>query len=249
MIKNLYYELIGSVDPAIVFLHGWGMNGSSFDGLISKLSGDQKILNIDFFSFGKSDQVEEWFDTYEYAYHVFLLLKQINLKKVILVGHSFGGRIAMILSSVFDIDVVHIVLTSSAGLIKFNLIKKIKIYYYKFVKYLVRKKIVPDKTLSKFGSDDYKKLDDCLRKVFVRVVNQDLKYLLRLIYCKSTLIWDKKDDITPNWICKKLNKGLNSQNVIYFENGKHYAYLYNIEKFVKIIINIINDTKYIDNDI
>lgn len=239
MIKNLYYEFYGECDPTIVFLHGWGMDSSCFDRVINKLPLKQKILKIDFFSFGKSESVEEWFDTYEYAYHVFLLIKRLNLKNVILIGHSFGGRIAMILSSIFDINVKSIVLTSSAGINRFNIIKKIKIIHYKFLKYLVGKNIIGNHVLSHYGSDDYKKLNPKIRKVFVRVINQDLKFLLSCIRVPVSLVWDKKDNITPYWICKFLYKTLNNPNIYLFKNGKHYVFLHNIDKFANIIKTLI----------
>lgn len=235
MIKNLSYELIGKNEPVIVFLHGWGMDSSCFDGVINKLSPEQKILKIDFFSFGKSEKAEEYFDTYEYAYHIFLLIKRLDIKNIVLVGHSFGGRIAIILSSIFNLDIKNIILTSSAGVNRFCLSRKIKIAYYKFVKFLVNKRVLKNSILNSFGSSDYKKLDNIDRLVFIKVVNQDLYYLLKFIKCNTTLVWDKKDDITPYWICKKLFKGLISPNIELFTYGKHYAFLYNIDKFAKIM--------------
>jgi pimeloyl-ACP methyl ester carboxylesterase len=158
MIKNLNYELIGKSGPAIVFLHGWGMNKDAFNNVISLFDNDQLILKLDFFSFGNSDDVEDYFDTYEYAYHVFLLLKKLNLDEVYLVGHSFGGRISIILSSVFDVNICGCMLTSSAGLNRFDIKKSIKIISYKIAKFLCRKKILPCKILRRFGSNDYKNL-------------------------------------------------------------------------------------------
>ena len=238
MIKNLNYELVGQEDPTIVFLHGWGLSGSSFDGVKNRLTRNQKVLKLDFFSFGKSDSAEEWFDTYEYAYHVFLLLNELGISRIKIVGHSFGGRIAIILASIFNVSVSAMVLTSSAGLNRFNLIKTIKIKYYKIIKFLANKKIISKQRLQKYGSSDYKKLDDLTKKVFVKVVNQDLLFLIKKIKCKSYLIWDKKDNITQYWICKKLYKSLMKPSKVMFNSGKHFAYLYNIDEFSKIVNNI-----------
>ena len=248
MIKNLNYELRGSGERTIVFLHGWGLDGSVFDKLIGKFDEGTKILNLDFFSFGKSDKGEEWFDTYEYAYHIFLLINELDLKDVVLVGHSFGGRVAIILSSVFGINIHCVTLMASAGINRFNLKKNIKIYFYKITKFFVNKKLLPRKYLQKFGSADYKKLDTNDQKIFIRVVNQDLRYLLKKIKCNVILMWDKKDDITPYWICKKLYKGLSNRNIFLFNNGKHLFFIYNLSKVFLIIKQCINDNKYALSD-
>ena len=239
MIKNLTYELLGIKSPTIVFLHGWGMNGNSFDKVISGIKADQQMLKLDFFSFGTSDKAEEYFDTYEYAYHVFLLIKKLNINRIILVGHSFGGRVAMILSSVFDINVESCVLTSSAGINRFSLCKELKIIKYKIIKFLIKKKILSNNVLSNYGSSDYKKLNQSDKQVFIRIINQDLKYLVKKIKSNVLLVWDKKDDITPYWICKYLYKTLINKNIILYKNGKHFAFLYNINKFTKLLNNLI----------
>lgn len=248
MIKNLNYELRGSSERAIVFLHGWGLDGSVFDKLIGMFDESTKILNLDFFSFGKSDKGEEWFDTYEYAYHIFLLIKELGLREVVLVGHSFGGRVAIILSSVFDIKIYCVILMASAGINRFDLRKCMKIYFYKLTKFFVNKKMLPSKYLQKFGSSDYKKLDTNDQKIFVRVVNQDLQYLLKKIKYNVILMWDKKDDITPYWMCKKFYNILTNRNIYLFNNGKHMFFILNISKIYSIIKNCINDNKCIAID-
>ena len=129
---NLDYELIGKNEPAVVLMHGWGMDKKSFEKLVPLIKNNQKILSLDFFGFGKSSVPRDYFDTYEYACYVFLLLKKLNIKNVILVGHSFGGRIAILLSSIFKLNVSSLILTSSAGINKFSIVKKLKIFRYKF---------------------------------------------------------------------------------------------------------------------
>lgn len=231
---NLNYELKYSDDITFVFLHGWGMSSDSFARVIGYM-GNVSVLNLDFFGFGKSSQPAEYFDTYEYAYRVFLLLKRLNIGKVVLVGHSFGGRVAMILSSIFNIDIIGLCLTSSAGLTRKNIWVKLKIWRYKILKFLYRNK---SEKLSKFGSDDYKQLNPVMKKVFVRVVNQDLKYLLQKIQTKTFLIWGKNDKSTPVSFGKIFHKGIKNSRLIVFKNGGHFAYYHNAHKFSKYLLEL-----------
>lgn len=241
MIKNLAYELKGINEPVIVLLHGWGMNKSCFDRLVQKIVPNQKILRLDFFGFGESEKPDEFYDTYEYAYQVFLLLSELKINKVILVAHSFGGRVAIILSSIFNINIVSLVLTSSAGINKFSIYKYIKILKYKIIKFFANKKLISNKLLYNCGSKDYKNLKNIDKKIFVKIINQDLKYLLKFIMCKTILVWDKKDKDTPYYICKTLHRNIKNNIVVLYSNGKHFAFMYNINKFSNLINNLLND--------
>lgn len=244
---NLHLEYkfnrIYKSDICIVFLHGWGMNKEIFDSIIAKMENPCDILTLDFFGFGMSSEPKKYFDTYEYAYHIFVLLKKLNIKKIILVGHSFGGRISLLLSSLFDVDIYAQILTSSAGINTLSIKKKINIFRYKFCKTLVKRRLLNPKYLDKFGSSDYKKCNANLRSVFVKVVNEDLKKYLKKISAQTILVWDKKDDTTPYKIAKILHKNILNSNMVLFQNGGHFTFLYNIDKFSKIINGISNCQK------
>ena len=240
MIKNLDYNLISNGKNVILFLHGWGLDKNSFDCVIKKIYSNISIMSLDFFGFGNSETPEKYFDTYEYAYHVFLLISELNFENLIIVGHSFGGRIAIILSAVFGINVKSIILTSSAGLNRMSIVKFVKIRLYKTLKFLVSKKIISRNFLLCFGSSDYKKLDNNIRGVFNKIVNQDLCFLLKKIIGNSYLIWDKKDKITPFWICKKMRKNIKLSKIVLFKSGGHFCYMYNVNKFMVYVFNLIN---------
>lgn len=236
---NLDYNLIKNKNTTcVVFLHGWGMNKKCFDKIIHNIANDYQILSLDFFGFGKSGEPSKYFDTYEYAYHIFVLLKKLNLDKIILVGHSFGGRIAILLSSIFDIKIEYLILTSSAGIITFDLRRVLKVLNYKFKKFLVKYRLLSCVYLQNCGSKDYNDCSANLKSVFVKVVNQDLQKHLSKITTKTELVWDKKDKETPYKYCKILNKNIKNSNIRLLGIGGHFAFLYNISKFSKIISDL-----------
>ena len=49
----------------------------------------------------------------------------------------------------------------------------------------------------KFGSDDYKAAQGIMRKILVKVVNEDLKPLLKTIQAPTLLIWEMKIQLLP----------------------------------------------------
>ena len=236
--KDIYYKYFkcGS-EKTVVFLHGWGMCGDCFLNIASKLD-NANWMTIDLMGFGKSKLTEDYFDAYEYAYQIFLLLKRMSIGNIILVGHSFGGRLSILLSSVFDLDVRGLVLTSSAGLNRFELIKWLRVKTYKTLKCLAKHNLVNKRVLNKFGSNDYRAASGELQRVLLRVVNQDLGMWLKLINCKTKLVWDKKDTETKFWICKRLNKNIKNSSIVVFKTGEHFTAFKNPYKFAEIINNL-----------
>lgn len=239
MNENLDYKFIDNKsDKTIIFLHGWGLNKNSFLKIINGLSDNCNILYLDFFGFGNSPEPQYPYDTYEYAYQIFMLICKLNLKKIYLVGHSFGGRISIILSSIFDIKIHCILLTSSAGLNRFNIIKFIKIRWFKFIKKLVKLKLLHNNKLNGFGSNDYQQLSNKMKLIFIKIVNQDLSYLLSKIECKTLLVWDRKDAVTPIWICNKMFRQIKHTQKYLFKNGGHFTFFYNTGKLINIVENM-----------
>ncbi len=237
-----YNEFDGDGNKVYIFLHGWGMNSVCFNNIISGLDDFKKIISLDFFGFGRSSVPDLFFDTYEYAYYVFCVICKLGLDTcdIIVVGHSFGGRVAILLSSVFDLRISNLVLIASAGVNLFDIKKWLKISRYKLCKKLVNAKLLNEKYLDKFGSSDYKSCSENMRKVFVNVVSQDLQKHLKKTSAFVSLIWDKRDKETPYRICKILHNNFDKSNILLLENGKHFAFLCNKYK----IINYLNNMKY-----
>ena len=96
---KLYYDYqFNNKEQTVVLLHGWGGNHLSLSPLLVSFQ-NYNILTLDFFGFGQSDKPLQNFDIYSYSNAVAELLKKLNLNDIILVGHSFGGRISIILSN------------------------------------------------------------------------------------------------------------------------------------------------------
>ena len=96
MNTNIYYKYsdIGK-DFTIVLLHGWGQNISMMEP-IGKFYYDYfNILEIDLPGFGKSDEPSYVWSVFDYAKAINILIKKLKIKEVIMIGHSFGGKIAL----------------------------------------------------------------------------------------------------------------------------------------------------------
>ncbi len=194
---------------AVVFLHGWDQSAHTFDAFLNAI--DARCIALQF------GDVDTFYDVYTYALDVYMTLKAIGVDRVILVGHSFGGRIATILAALFDLDVAGLVLIDSAGIRpKHGLKYKLSVLKYK---YLSRHNLV-----DKIALNDYTTLPISMRSVFIRVVNEDLRYLLPRIHANTRIFWGMEDESTPLRDGQIFHKMIAGSKLDTFHGG-HFAFL------------------------
>ena len=103
--NNLYTEKGGNGDTTYLLLHGLGCTSDVWLGLISIINENKagKWVAPDMRGHGRS----KWNDNYGLGYHAADLAPLVqNEKKVIVVGHSMGALVAMVLATgIFDFDI------------------------------------------------------------------------------------------------------------------------------------------------
>jgi len=234
------YEYINISDKCVVFLHGFGGNLNNFSYFAKVFNNfGYSTLNINLTDFGFKN-LPKFFNIYSFADIVYKLIKLLKIKNFNLIGHSFGGRISIILSSMYKC-VNKLILVDSAGIKpRFNLKIYFKICKYKFYKKLLNYNVKIQKKLSESGSNDYKSLNDSQRCVFKNIINEDLVYLLKNITVKTLIIFGKKDKDTPIYMAKKLNKKIKNSRLILFSGG-HYCYVEEAQKFINLVKNFLEE--------
>ena len=93
--ESIAYTDEGSGDKTLFFVHGLSSNLDSWKKNIEGLTGDYRCIAIDLPGYGKSSRSKTNYSLAEYADILSAMAKQMELKNVILVGHSMGGQIAM----------------------------------------------------------------------------------------------------------------------------------------------------------
>lgn len=229
---------------AILFLHGWGSNLKSFTSAINFLKSNYRMLAIDYPGFGESEELRESFCIDDYADIVQNFLKELGIKKIILIGHSYGGRIIIKLNSRNDLpfEIEKNVLIDAAGLKDRKSLKtKTKIVVFKTLKNISRVLPVSDekrtelekKLRAKFGSSDYASAPKVLQDTLVRSVNEDLTSLLSNM--KETLIiWGDKDTVTPMWMAKKMESEINNSGLVILHGG-HFSFIDDQNTFLRVL--------------
>ena len=82
--------------PLIILLHGWGAESSLWRNFMEKLSlNGFTSYALDFPGFGKSSLPPKDFSLKDFAAIVKSFSPRLGLSEIILIGHSFGGRVAI----------------------------------------------------------------------------------------------------------------------------------------------------------
>lgn len=235
---------------AAVFLHGWGANRNLYDNIAAKVSEKYKVIAPDFPGFGGSDEPKEAWNVEAYADFVIELLQKFDVKKAVLIGHSFGGRVIFKLfekeSLPFEIDKV--ILIDSAGVKPKKTAKqKIKQRIYKMSKVVLMSapvsKLFPNAMENfrrKNGSADYNAASPMMRQCLVLAVNEDLTHVFPRVYAPTLLIWGDEDDATPLSDAKLMEEQIPDSGLVVCEGAGHFSFLQQPTKCLRVICSFLN---------
>jgi len=245
---NIAYTELGEGD-LVVLLHGWGSNRTLYQPVAQMLSAKYRVVALDFPGFGESEEPKEAWDVGNYTEFLLEFLKDYHARKVVLMGHSFGGRVIFKLFEQeklpFTID--KIILVDSAGIKpKKTLMQNLRIYTYKLCKHTLGlapiQKLFPDalETLRrKNGSADYNAASGVMRQTLVKVVNEDLSHNFKKIQSPTLLIWGELDDATPLSDAKRMEKEIKDAGLVVFDGCGHYSFLEQPQLFLRVIASFL----------
>ena len=222
----------------VILLHGWGQNIEMMKFIGDRLE-NFRVTIIDFPGFGDSTEPPFPWTVGDYTDLLYKLVKELKIKKPIIMGHSFGGRVGIKYASMYDVE--KLVLFASP----FNdnddqLSTKTKIL--KGLKRLPGMNKIGEFMKNFIGSSDYKKASPTMRQVLVNAINEDLSNDAKKIVCPTLLIWGTNDEAVPVSEAKKLEKLIDDAALILLP-GTHYAYIENIDRVMRILDNFLEENK------
>lgn len=244
-IKIYYEEFLGHTKN-IVILPGWGNTRNTFYNIINYFKNEYNIYIFDYPGFGNSPIPSKELTIYDYADIIRKFLIDKKIDNPIIIAHSFGGRIAVILNGILNIHIDKMIFMDTAGIKPKKKLKGfIKEKIYKILKFIIIKifKKTHDKKIKKlrklFASNDYNNLPESMHNTFKNIINEDLKNHYKKITSEVLLIWGKKDIDTPYKDCIFMNKNIKNSDIVSFKDGGHFTYLeyiYNINLIIKSFI-------------
>lgn len=233
---DINYERFGNKKGVpIVLLHGWGQNIQMMKMIGEKFQNNDIII-IDFPGHGKSEEPREVWTLFDFTDMVHSLLIDLKVQNPILIGHSFGGKIALIYSSMFDVK--KLILFGSPFKVKKNP-KSAKVRLLKKIKSLPGMNGISEFAKKHMGSEDYRNASPIMRNILVEHVNTDITDLVKKIKCPTIIIWGDKDAAVPIEDAYELESLIKDSAVIKYEGCTHYAYLERLEQTISIIDSFI----------
>ncbi len=229
---KIYYEAAGEGAP-VVLLHGWGVDSGNLRPLLKEIKDKlpRRVYALDFPGFGYSEQPPRSWDVGDYSRFLEEFLDALHLEKVDLIGHSFGGRVAIKLTSDTGKRVGRLVLIDSAGIRpKRKAGYHLKVSLAKTLRRITQaapglaKAVGLDRMVANQGSEDYRRAG-AMRATFVKVVNEDLTGCLDAIGCPTLLIWGEKDESTPLTDGRLMNARISGSRLEVIPGAGHFPYL------------------------
>lgn len=199
------YKIAG-LGPALLILHGWGGSSDSWVA-VQRILANQgyKVICPDFPGFGKSITPPKPWGIGDYTDFLLNFIQELGVNDFFLLGHSFGGRVAIKSTIQYPEKVNGLILCGSAGIkpkagIKTKIISRLaKIGNALFTPKILNrfKDAVRNLFYVFLRHKDYVKAKGTMRETIKRVLEEDLLPDLSKIKTKTLLIWGGADKMVP----------------------------------------------------
>lgn len=196
----------------VIILHGWGLRGEKYLGLCKILKNEgYEVFAPDLPGFGSEPLVSKDMKLDDYVSFVKEFLKKEKISKCVLIGHSFGGRVALKFAWKYPDLVSHLILTGTPIVRNMSFSKKT-------VRLIAKVGYTPLKILPESGRDFFRKClyktigewdyykSGNLKEVFKNIINEDLVQYIQEEKNPTLLIWGENDTFTPASDIKKIQK-------------------------------------------
>lgn len=216
---ELLAERVGEGPCGLIGLHGWGRSGAD---LATVLDGYSAIAP-DLPGFGATPPPAEPWGAEAYADLVARLVEAEADAPVVLLGHSFGGRVAVCLAAARP-DLVRGLVLTGVPLLRRATVGNSPLGF-RVVKQLHRLHLVGDARMERarqrYGSADYNASTGVMRATFVKVVNESYGDQLDAVTCPVALVWGEQDSAAPLWIAQEAHDRLTDSSLTVIAGGTH----------------------------
>jgi pimeloyl-ACP methyl ester carboxylesterase len=257
---NIYYEYFANptAKKTVVLLHGFLSSTFSFRRLVPLLCTEFNVISVDLPPFGKSGKTTLYtYSLQNQATTIIRLLEHLGEKKVILIGHSMGGQVALNICYLCPELVEQTVLLCSSGYLKRSKLPLILTSYIPFF-YLYVKRWLASSGVEKNLRNvvhDHSLIDEVMLNGYLQPFTQDNEIFkgltkmirdregdltpeqLKSIETPCLLIWGEHDKVVSVQTGKRLSKDLKNSQLIILEKTGHLVPEERPEEIFNHIIN------------
>lgn len=216
----------------LVILPGWGGSHETWQPFVDAAKEKiERVIVIELPCFGNEPCPATVWGVEEYADFVHTKIGQLKLdpKTTVLLGHSFGGAVAVAYASRYQDTISHLFLVAAAILRPKRTLKRT---FFRVIAWIGKRifslpilrntQTIAKKVLYRFAdSPDYNNTSGVKRDIFKKIIRQDQSSLLINIAVPTTIIWGTRDRMTPIQDVKKIQKLLSHSSVHIIEGGRH----------------------------
>lgn len=199
---QIFGSAYGTKTPNVLALHGWARTHKDFQAVLAsndELGSELNAIAIDLPGFGASPIPQFAWGTPEYAQALLPVLDSMG-PSVVVLGHSFGGRVALSLAKRYPDRIGGLVITGVPIVLRSGSTKRPP-RLFRLARQMNRLNLLSDHKMEDFrqryGSCDYRSASGVMREILVKVVAESYETHLASIQCPIRLVWGDDDSETP----------------------------------------------------
>lgn len=232
----------------ILILHGWGSNSGRWQR-VKELLGEKgiEVLVLDLPGFGIIPSPPKPWGREDYIDWILQKVKEKNWEKFNLLGHSFGGGLAVKMATNFSEKIDRLILCAPAIIKR----KSIKTYLFYWLAFLGRrifslpglKTFYPQaqKLVYKLaGARDYYVADGIMKETMKKIgKEEDLEMVLERIKTPTLILWGKKDDVLPLKDAYRIKEKIKRSQLRVLPGARHSPHREAPEELSKILVSFL----------
>lgn len=239
-------EKMAQTRQQLVIIPGWGGTRQTWEKFIKLAENDFEVYFVDMPCFGDVSCPETVWGVEEYAQFVKNAI--IGLGKPILLGHSFGGQIAVNLTANNPEMFSKLILSGAAVLRpKYTLKRFVFASIAKIGKFIFKLPVLnkieafAKKILYKVvDASDYTKTEGIKREIFKKIIRQSQVDLLEKITIPTLVVWGSADSYVPLREGRKIAAMISGAELKIIDGGKHGLHIQQPENLLKIVGDFLN---------